>query len=361
MKKYIPYMTALLAILVGTGVMLAIASGGKGVVYPSFDETSVPQVKVQLERDYGYRTGDPITFTVFVDQARATVVDPTSFAVKDTNAGDLEFSSKLLGSRSLSDGSKLLAVQVTVRKWSYEQSFTLQATMSYIASTSGDTDALAVPDITLHMSPTWDGRKTLNEGNRQVVRDSQPLLNVVLIGVGLLAALLSLAFMRSARRKNTRLRKSLAPVPTSLELAHERFDLVRDLILGRDFRLQHYEELERIVRGLFDVETLTTERVAAVLGSERSWAHEDVLAILSGCDRRLYQGGRLTESEHAQIFAAFEHLLAEIPLHEVPLAPGKTRLTPLKSRLKGLPQRKRRFLCVASGWLWRHRPFRYYV
>lgn len=361
MKRYVLYTLTLLALLVGTVAGALAVSGGDSIDYPNFDRQPEPQVIVRAERDFAYRTGDPIRFTVFVDQAKGTVVDGLSFAVTDTNDGDMELTSALLGSKSLSDGEKILAVQVTLRKWSYEQTFSVRATMSYIVSESGDTNALSVPEITLHMSPTWDGRKTLNQGDSKLRGDTRPYLNVVLVGTGLILSLFSWLFIRSARRKNSRIRSARPRVKSALELAREGFELRRDLILGRDFRLEHYEELERIVRGLFDIETQTTDQVMARLGSERSWAQDDVLSILEGCDKRLYQDCTLTEGEHTSIFSAFEHLLEQMPLHETAPPPRITRWTPLTSRLKRLPHRKLAFLAVASKWLWRHRPFRYYV
>lgn len=361
MRKYIPHLIALLAILVGTASVLAIIGDGKRFDYPHFQASTAPQVAVQLERDYAYRTGDPITFTVFVDQPSGTEVDGLSFAVTDTNEGDMEFSSLLLDSKAGHDGSKMLAVQVTLRKWSYEQTFTVKATMSYIISSTGDTEALQVPDITLHMSPTWDGRKTLNQGDSRLRQDETAYLNIILIAVGLLTSICMVLFMRAARRKNSCVRASRPRVPTMLESAREGFELRRDLILGRDYRLEHYEELERIVRGLFEIETVTTDRVAAELTDSHRWAQDHVLTVLTHCDKRLYQDLSLTELEHARLFGAFEHLLTEMPLHEVAPPPRITRWTPITARLKRLPHRKLNFLAVGAKWLWRHRPFRYYM
>jgi len=361
MRKYIPHLTALLAFLVGTATMLAIVSGGKSFDSPHFRTSTSPQAVVQLERDYAYRTGDPITFTVFVDQPSGTEVDGSSFAVTDTDEGDMEFSSQLLGSKTGGDDSMVLAVRVTLRKWSYEQTFTVKATMSYIVSSSGDTEALQVPDITLHMSPTWDGRKTLNQGDNRLRQDEKANLNIILIAVGLFTSTCMVLFMRAARRKNSRIRASRPRVPTALESARDGFELRRDLILGRDYRLEHYEELERIVRGLFEIETVTTDRVAAELPTPHRWAQDHVLTVLTHCDKRLYQDLNLTKLEHAGLFSAFEQLLTEMPLHEMAPPPRTTRWTPITTRLKRLPHRKLTFLTVGAKWLWRHRPFRYYV
>ncbi len=363
MKKYSLYLVVSLTALAAIFLLVAFdPTGGARINYPSFAQSqSEPQVVVELERDFAYRTGDPITFTVFVDQQAGTAVDETSFAVTDTNAGDMEYSSTLLDSKSLPNGSRLLAVQVTLRKWSYEQSFTVAATMSYIVSETGDTKALAVPAITLHMSPTWDGRKTLNQGDAQLVKDSEAILNIILIGVGLGISIFALAYIRRARRNNSLARARQPRVLTKLEQARQRYELVRDLIEGRDFRLAHYEELERIVRELFAVEALSTEKVVGALDTERSWANADVVTILTGCDERLYQGSIPTTAEHTEIFRAFDRLIAEMPQREVAPQPRVTRLTPLLTRLQRLPHKKLRFLAVVGGWLYRHRPFRYYV
>lgn len=352
---------AVLALI--TAVGLSLVDRGNDVHYPDIDATqelTQPQAAVQIDRDFAWRTGDPIQFTVFVAEPPGTRLDDLSFAVSDTNAGDIEFTSQVLGSRKESGGVRMVAVQVTLRKWSYEPSFTIASTMSYIVEKTGDTSALDLPAVKLYMSPTWDGRKQLNPGDQQVVHDTNPVLNIVLVGSGLLVALMAFVYIRCARRKNTLARALVPRQLTALEQAREDFELTRDLIDGRDFRMVRYEELERIVRKLFAVESLPTIKVQAALARDNLWALDDVTVILKHCDRRLYWDDDLTESEHAEIFAAFERLLDQLPNHEPPPVVKTTRLTPVASFFKRLPHSKLLFIGRASKWCWRHRPFRYY-
>lgn len=352
---------AVLALL--TTVGMNFVDRGSDINYPHIDATqelTQPQATIQMDRDFAWRTGDPIQFTVFVAEPSGTRLDDLSFAVSDTNAGDIEFTSQVLGSKREAGGVRLVAVSVTLRKWSYEPSFTLASTMSYIVDKTGETSRLDLPAVTLYMSPTWDGRKQLNPGDQHVVRDANPVLNFVLVGSGLLVALLAFVYIRRARRQNTLARARIPRQLTALERAREDFSLTRDLIDGRDFRMVRYEELERIVRHLFAVESLPTVKVQAALARSNAWALDDVTVILKHCDRRLYWDDDLSESEHAAIFAAFERLLDELPNHEPPPVVKTTRLTPVASFFKRLPHSKLLFIGRAGKWCWRHRPFRYY-
>lgn len=350
---------AVLAILAMVGLSYVDRSGD--IHYPRVDgPLTQPQAKVVLDRDYAWRTGDPIQFTVFVAEPPGTRVDDLSFAVSDTNAGDIEFTSQALGSKEEAGGVRLIAVSITLRKWSYEPSFTIASTMSYIVEKTGDTSTLDLPAVKLYMSPTWDGRKQLNPGDQQVVRDANSVLNFVLVGSGLLVALLAFGYIRRARHNNTLARARIPRPLTALEQAREDFELTRDLIDGRDFRMVRYEELERIVRKLFGVESLPTVKVQAALAGSNEWALDDVGVILKHCDRRLYWDDDLTEGEHAAIFAAFERLLDQLPNHEPPPVVKTTRLTPVASFCKRLPHGKLLFIGRAGKWCWRRRPFRYY-
>lgn len=365
MKRSTALRASLIAIVLAlfTMVGLSFVDRGSDIRYPHIDTTqklTQPQAMVQFDRDYAWRTGDPIQFTVFVAEPPGTHLDDDSFAVSDTNAGDIEFTSQVLGSKEEAEGIRLVAVSVTLRKWSYEPSFTLASTMSYIVEKTGDTGTLDLPAIKLYMSPTWDGRKQLNPGDQQVVRDTNPVLNIVLVGSGLMVALLAFVYIRSARRKNTLRRLRIPRQLTALEQAGEDFELTRDLINGRDFRMVRYEELERIVRRLFEVESLPTVKVQAALARSNAWALDDVTVILEHCDRRLYWDDDLTESEHAVIFAAFERLLEELPNHEPPPMVKTTKLTPALKFFKRLPHSKLLFIGRAGKWCWRHRPFRYH-
>lgn len=366
---------ASIAILV-VALVLLLTTGGGGPSYPAFplkqlpigQSALTPQTKIDQGRDFGIRTGDTIVVYVYVDQMPDTQLDPESFSVTDTNNGDIEFSSAVLGSEQLPNGTTVYAIAVTLRKWSYDASFSIDATMTYLVNSTDDTETLALPKMTFYMSPTWDGVKQLQDGPKPVYHDDHLVANGILLGLGVLGLFGSVFYIRRRRRKNTLALNALPKPLTAVESARLRFDETWELIDGWDYRRENYVQLERIVRELFGIEELTTQEIAAQLSAEEHWAQEPILAILTACDNRLYGDRELTEVEHDSICAAFATVLAEYTAH-LPVEPRVTiahRLSALwhSDRFRAPLRRLRRTRVVvfagsklspASRWLGRRK------
>lgn len=347
----------------GSGLTFPSLPSSNSVAYPSIEHTNEltqPASLLQVERDYAYRTGDPIDITVFVAEPDGISLDEQSFALSDTKSGDIEFSAHVLGSKQESNGVRVVAVAVELRKWSYTASFTVEASMSYEDKSTGDTKAFALSPVTIHMSPTWDGRKQLNPGNQQTIADEYEVWNYIFVATSLAVALAAVVFIRHARRINTRRRPVFVRPLTQLEQAREDFELTRDLIEGRDFETARYEELSRTLRQLFAIESLPTNKALEKVRESRPWAYKDTALILAHCDRRLYGDVPLSAADHAALFASFERILTNTKMHEPLQVVPPNQQTLVTRFVACMSHGKLRHLFRACSWCWIHRPFRYY-
>lgn len=274
-----------------------------------------PQVLVQLDRDYGYRIGDIVPVTIYVKQQAGTRVDLQTIALE----GNFEIAGQETGhedttpveERTLEDGSKMLRLKVKLQSFSVAPKLTAKLSVSYRVIAPNDEYTVVLPAIEVYTSNTWDQRDLIKTGELQFLQGWHLYINGALMLVSLLGVVV---FWRLNRRFRSYLAE-LLPARRRIKrfvLARMRFDAAWSKIASGDRASAHYEEIERVVRGLFDVETKTTEEAAYwfLYGSRGPYR---VVQILHQCDRVIYRGEVLSEEDNAQIKEIFDRLVPHYP------------------------------------------------
>jgi hypothetical protein len=131
--------------------------------WPDFasDPSAQAQVIVRVDRDYGVRTGDLVPVDVYVRlQPPGSRLDVSTLSVE----GDFELASPpKVEQKSLKDGSSVYHLRIGVQSFRVQPAVVLHATISWVA---GETRShLAIPELTVHTSKTWDGRDKMQEGD----------------------------------------------------------------------------------------------------------------------------------------------------------------------------------------------------
>lgn len=158
MKKYRYWLIAGLAAFLGAAGLWWLATPA-WPVFPA-DQSSDPQVIVQMDRDYAYHTGDLIPVDLFVRQKPNTRVEPSTLAVD----GDFELASPpRIDRKELSDGSICYRLRLKLQSFQVKPEVVLKSTVGW---SGGDSRTLlVVPAVSFHTSNTYDGRKKLKEGD----------------------------------------------------------------------------------------------------------------------------------------------------------------------------------------------------
>lgn len=274
-----------------------------------------PQVVVQLDRDFGYRIGDIVPVTIYVKQQAGTRVDLHTIALE----GNFEIAGQETGredttpvvEKSLEDGGKILRLKVKLQSFAVAPKLTAKMSVSYRVIAPNDEYTVVLPAIEVYTSNTWDQRDLIKTGELVFLQGFHWLINGALTVLSIVGVVM---FWRLNRRFRSYLAESL-PARRRIKrlvLARMRFDAVWSKIAAGDRASQHYEEIERIVRGLFEVETKTTEEAAYwfLYGNRGPYR---VVQILHQCDRVIYRGEVLSEEDNAQIKEIFDRLVPHYP------------------------------------------------
>jgi hypothetical protein len=280
-----------------------------------------PRVVVQVERDYGWRTGDRIPITIYVKQMPGTIVDTTSLAIE----GDFEIlqQPKALVAREQKDGSWLYKIEVDVQSMNVQRSWTLNANMSYHVTATGDDNSVSLPGLKLYTSMTYDGRKQIQEGSQAFAYGNEALI----VGLILAASMIGLIFGYRQYRKGLAEEKMrgqpkppAVPLTPLLKVAHN-FKIVWSRIQRGDYSVENYKELERNIRWLFHIEARTLKQIDLELEMTHNPFHQEVMIILTECDKVLYQEMYLSDAEHKAVYDAFQRIFAGQPMPPKPKPP----------------------------------------
>lgn len=240
MKKRVITIAAVAAVL------CAIAGGAWWWLTPKWPDfpaatNNVPQVVVQVDRDYAYHIGDLITVELFVKEAKGTTVDPNSVTV----GGDFELNSKpVAAQKKLDDGSVVHRIRLKVQTFKVKPEAVLNSTIGY---KEGDKRLdITVPAQSLFWSNTYDGRDKIKEGDNPRVPNWLLFARYVTpLSLGSIAFLVLCAV---AVRNWFRNRPKFVPDQQRL-----RVDELLGLVTSGTASKEDHLELDRLVRDHFNV------------------------------------------------------------------------------------------------------------
>lgn len=294
-------------------VALTLAAGGywlwsRDISWPQFPPSQhalAPQAVVSVNRDFGWRTGDVVPVKLFIKEKPGTAVDLDNIAV----GGDFEVRghARVAHTKSLDDGSRLKQVDFNVQSLNYGETRSLNVQLSYRILSSGEVDVAQSTPLVINTSKTYDGRPDIQPGSLDFISPVWDIWQTFSL-LGLAVAMIVASIL--LRRYHT---KHLVPELTAAEVWRQKFESIWQQIQSGDNSPVHYEELERMVRKRFGIEPQTRGQIELLVAQARHPYREEIITVISLCDRRIYDHQLLTEEEHKSVHESFVRILTNSP------------------------------------------------
>jgi CspA family cold shock protein len=288
-------------------------------VFPQAGQSALaPQAVLRIERDYGWRSGDLVPVELFIKQQRGTTVDLDNLAV----IGDFEIHDHpgAASVRMQADGSKLIRLRFKAQTLNYGETRSLALAMSYRIVATGEVDNANVEPAIVHISKTYDGRPDIQLGPLAMVFSAWDLFSDVLFIAVAIAMVFGAFYLW---RLDAVLNK---PAQDFADALKDSFLSVWQKIASGDVSPQNYEELERIIRRMFGLEPQTRGQIELMVVAAKHPFQDEIIAIISLCDKRLYDHQQLSEDEHKSVKAAFDQILSGRPKRRPTLPPRPAKV-----------------------------------
>ena len=276
---------------------------------PEGPSATAPKVVSEAERDFGWRIGDEIPVFIYILQKPGTVVDTHSLTVE----GSFEVKGEpAVYTRDRKDGSRLIRIQLLLQSFEPAKQLDLKSTMLYRDLATGKDTLITLPAFAPYTSPTWDGRKLIQEGQLHVIYWEETLKTGALIILGLAGAIW--LFCLSGKWRQEDEKSSSRPLRGWAKrrlLARRRFDAVWLEISKGDYDEEHYREVARIIRQLFLIESSTLSEVFIEMGDGHPY-RSHAMAILEVTDEVLLRGRLLSDHQHNLIQTRFDEIVGPL-------------------------------------------------
>jgi hypothetical protein len=302
---------SMIVVLLAVGV-LAVVYWPQRTIWPAFPPSSNldPQVVVQVEPDFGWRTGDHVPLVIYIKQAPNTTVDVNSLAVE----GDFEIAKPLdVFVRDTKDGARYIRLNLVLQSVHVAPKLTLKANMSYSKNGENEVHAVSVPAVELYTSRTWDGREELKDGPLGAKQGYHWYYTLGALLAGALGLYFSIGFLR-------KLRAEYVPPAVKLSIWQQSlldFEVVWSRIQAGEDTEVEYKEIERIIRRLYRVEPRTLWEMQYDLGMNHPH-YKQIKIILTNTGKVLYKQQVLSDAEKIQIFEGFQQIFGPQRLQAVP-------------------------------------------
>lgn len=254
-------------------------------VWPTFQQSNeaTPQVVVQVEPDFGYRTGDVIPVNIFVRQNPGTEVDIASLALE----GDFEIRGEpVLSTKSLDDGAKGYCLQVQLQSFRIQPK--LGSAISFTWNSKGERQwkEMKAPLVDVFTSLTWDGeRKEIQPGSTAFVTSNHMYVSIGMLAGSVLLFVGCLVFLRYYERLNAASEERRQASPRLV--CKRRVDAARKLIEAGDDSKENFRTVAEALRTYLGIETVEVSMIPAALGD--SPYRKRAQASVNLCERVVYR------------------------------------------------------------------------
>jgi hypothetical protein len=263
-------------------------------VWPEFTDAqnNEPQAVLKVDRDYAHHIGDLIVVDLFVSQPKDTFVDSKTLSI----TGDFELSSAPeIKTKQDENGTVTYRFRLQVQTFKVKPEHKLEGSIGWRANDKRHD--LTLPALSIFWSNTYDGRKSLMEGDDPRVpvlwytlRHAVPLA---------LSSLLFLALTAVALVNLIKLLMKPKPVDQARVRTAELIELVRS---GRCTKAQHLE-LDGLVRARYKIGPVPVAKLDSPLLSEQ------VVQFLRENEPAIYAEDVLNGEAQQRLFALGAQLL----------------------------------------------------
>ncbi len=272
--------------------------------FPAVAAGAAPLVKLQVERDFGWRIGDVVELNIFIKQAPGSSVDVEGLAL----AGDFEIRGDIkVDSRKTEDGGKVIRVKMFVQSFSFKPTVSARVSVTWNKSGEKEWKEIDPTSIELHASNTYDGRDDIQEGKQQYLQGYHLLTTIAWILGGIATVILTTLYIR---REIRNLPVVVPPVePQSIWVwAVIRFQAAWAKIVAGDRSNEVFQEIDFVVRSLLGVQTVQVTHLEIAL-SNHPYAKEGVY-IIKHCELVLFKNTKLTNDQLKLMKIAFKQIVS---------------------------------------------------
>lgn len=282
-----------------------------GERWPQFPKEAVgpaPAVMFDVERDFGWRTGDVIPLTIYIREFPGTSVDVEGLALE----GDFEVRGDVkVDSRATADGGRIIRVRMDVQSFAFKPEVGARVSMTWNKAGSKEWEEVPRAQVTVHTSPTWDGRQAIQEGRLQFLQGWHLVQTITVFALSVLGILLSVKLLRYVKRNTPPRPPEPKRPPTLYEWAQMRFDAAWARIEQGDRSDEVFREIDHVTRKLLQVETVQLSHLDIALQSH-PFARQGMF-IIKTCERKLFRGDTLEDKYVVAIKTAFDQIISRHP------------------------------------------------
>ncbi len=281
-------------------------SSGSSVKWPEFPESKdqSPSVVVQVEPDFGYRTGDVIPVSIFVRENPGTEVDIASLALE----GDFEIRGEPVLSRtSLPNGGQGYCLQLQLQSFSIQPK--LGSTLSFTWNVKGERQwkEMKAPLVDVFTSLTWDGeRKEIQPGPMVYLTSNHLYVSIGMLVGSVLLFFGCIVFQRYYDRLNAASEERRQASPRMV--CKRRIDAARAKIEAGDDGKENFRIITEALRQYLNLHSvLLTDVPAALEGNPYT---KRVQASINLCERVVYtEDVKLTAGEMKYLWEFLDDIL----------------------------------------------------
>ena len=297
-----------------TLVLVALATvatwycrSGDNVTWPQFPETKdqTPSVVVNLEPDFGYRTGDIIPVTIFVREQPGTEIDITSLALE----GDFEIRGEPHLTRGQAeDGANTYCLKLELQSFSIRPRLSSSMSMTWNVKGTRQWSEIKQPLMNAFTSLTWDGeRKEIQNGPLTMI--SGGWYTYLSVGLMVFAVALFAGCIFYQRWFERALANQEQKVRTSARMVcKRRIDAARTRIDGGEVTEANFVEIAASLREYLNLETTLLSQVPQALGNQHPY-RKRIQASINLCERVAYKSVKLTATELMYLYQFLDEIL----------------------------------------------------
>lgn len=272
--------------------------------FPADAKGPAPIVQVEVERDFGWRTGDVVPLTIYVKSFPGTSVDTDGLALE----GDFEVRGDVkVDSRRTADGGKITRIRMDVQSFAFKPAVSARISMTWNKDGEKEWNEIPKSTVELHTSPTWDGRQQLQEGHLDFTQGTHLLKLVLIFVLGIGGVILATLYIRREIRNMPVVVEPPQPL-TLYDWAMLRFDAVWKRVEAGDRSDEVFMEIDHITRKLMHVETVQISHLDIALADHPF--KKQGLYIIKTCERVLFRGDAIDDRYVFAIKTAFDVIVS---------------------------------------------------
>lgn len=266
------------------------------VRWPDFGKplSAAPAVVVQVERDYGYRTGDVVPVEIFLQERPGTKLDLDSLVFE----GDFEVRGEAAhNSKTTPDGTIIHHIKVDLQSLVIQDK--LESGLSFVweslADKKSQTWRSSEALIKISTSQTWDGRPDIRRGKRRLQTGFHWIYSGLLLAVPLFVLgwcrWVIIRYERHGKIYDPAYRRYVNPV----EELRKRLTSTWQQVTTGSTDIQLFTELNADLRKLFGIQTVPVENLTAHM-ADNSLA-EPTSRVISRCEQVTFGHKQLSQAE----------------------------------------------------------------